>query len=88
MRNSLALLTEAHQALDDTAHVVTEGANLALDYTMRMIILLRDALKRHAPTGEVGRERCYFDGLPYPCPDVRGVLSVLGVDPDEEPADG
>lgn len=88
MRNSLAFLTEAHEALDETAHVVTEGANLAPDYCMRLIIFVRDTLKRHVPTGDVGRERCYFDGLVYPCPDARGALGVLGVDPDEDPEDG
>lgn len=86
-----AYIPEAHDGLDQTINAVMGGASLAPDYAMRMVIAIRDCLKRHTPNLSDQRFssrheplNCKYDGQRYPCADARTALEALGINPDQE----
>lgn len=88
MTDPAALLREAHTNLDLTSNVVAHGATVAPDFVMRSVIATRDRLNRHQPERRADdKQVCDGCGKSWPCPDVLGDFSVLGVDPDGELAD-
>jgi hypothetical protein len=85
MNDPAVLLGEAHTNLDLTSNAVAHGANAAPDLVMRVVIATRDRLNRHQPEQRADDKHvCGGCGRSWPCPDVLGDFSVLGVDPEDE----
>lgn len=86
------LVTEANKALDLTGNAVAQGATIAPDYVMRLVIAAREILNRHAP--ELCRHcpesrqhhECAHCGVggSWPCPDAEALFKVLAVGEEDE----
>ncbi|MFD6770617.1 hypothetical protein ACFWC6_30840 [Micromonospora chalcea] len=70
----------ASAEVDTLSVVITRGAPISPDLTLRMVTATRDRLNRHRPVAG----RCNYDGLTYPCPDVAADLKVFGPGDDDE----
>lgn len=91
------ILKEAHAALDHLGEVMARSApSVAPDFAMRTAIAARDGLDRHRPVaGAEDSQWCSVCSqverqpepagwwVAWPCPDVLGYLSILGISATE-----
>jgi hypothetical protein len=81
LRNPNDILREAHEALDNLGEVMARSAPpVAPDFAMRTAIAVRRGIVRHRiNTGNRSGLFCRYDDEPWPCGDMSGYLSILGV---------